>query len=441
LIGIRKEFVAMSYEAYRDSSLAFETKQLHYGYNPAEHYKSKAVPIYQTTAFELGSFERCKRLFSFREEGHSYVRYSNPTNEVLEKRIAALEGGAAAVSMSSGMSAISNTFFNLAQQGDEIAAVKTIYGGTTTLLSKVLPPYGIKTNWVENADDPDSYRAAITDKTKAVYVESLGNPGMNVIDLETVASIAHEHGIPLVVDNTFATPYLLRPFEFGADIVVHSSTKYLSGHGTIISGLVVEKGGFDWWNGKFPQFEEFYKDYTGKIDEKSLRNTAFTRRLRIRYLTEFGSSLSPIGAFLVLQGLETLSLRMQRHADNALKLAKFLKNHPKILDVAYPSLPGSPYYGLAQKYFPRGSGAILNVRVKGGLEAAKRVFRKVRIFDYLVNVGDAKSLIVHPATSTHYGLPEDVKEKAGVYDDTLRISVGIENIDDLIRDMAQALED
>ncbi|HCB92044.1 MAG TPA: bifunctional O-acetylhomoserine aminocarboxypropyltransferase/cysteine synthase, partial [Ruminococcaceae bacterium] len=319
----------MSYEAYRDSSLAFETKQLHYGYNPAEHYKSKAVPIYQTTAFELGSFERCKRLFSFREEGHSYVRYSNPTNEVLEKRIAALEGGAAAVSMSSGMSAISNTFFNLAQQGDEIAAVKTIYGGTTTLLSKVLPPYGIKTNWVENADDPDSYRAAITDKTKAVYVESLGNPGMNVIDLETVASIAHEHGIPLVVDNTFATPYLLRPFEFGADIVVHSSTKYLSGHGTIISGLVVEKGGFDWWNGKFPQFEEFYKDYTGKIDEKSLRNTAFTRRLRIRYLTEFGSSLSPIGAFLVLQGLETLSLRMQRHADNALKLAKFLKNHPK----------------------------------------------------------------------------------------------------------------
>lgn len=431
----------MSYLAYNDKSLAFETKQLHFGYDPAEHFRSKAVPIYQTAAFELGDFDRCGRLFSYEEAGHSYVRFSNPTNDVLEKRIAALENGAAALSMSSGMSAISSTFLNLAQQGDEIAAVKTLYGGSTTLLSKVLPPYGITANWVEDPDDPDAYRAAITEKTKAMYIESLGNPGMNVIDIAAVAAIAHERGIPLIVDNTFATPYLLRPFEFGADIVVHSSTKYLSGHGTVISGLVVEKGGFDWWNGKFPQFEEFYREYTGKIEEQSLRDTAFTHRLRIRYLTEFGGHLSPVSAFFVLQGLETLSLRMERHAENALKLAAFLQGHPKILDVAYPSLPGSPYHALAEKYFPRGSGAILGIRVKGGLDAAKRVLKKVRIFDYMVNVGDTKSMIVHPATSTHFGLPEEAKRKAGVYDDTLRISVGTENINDLIHDLDQALDE
>lgn len=429
----------MSYEAFDDSSLGFDTKQLHAGYNPAAHFRSKAVPIYQTAAFELGGFERCERLFAYEEEGHSYVRFSNPTNDVLESRIAALEGGAAALAMSSGMSAISNTFLNLAQSGDEIAAVKTLYGGSTSLLNKVLPPYGIKANWVEDAGDPDAYRAAITDRTKALYLESLGNPGMNVIDLQEVAKIAHEKGIPLVVDNTFATPYLLRPFEFGADIVCHSATKYLSGHGTVISGLVVEKGGFDWFSGKFPQFEEFYREYTGKIEERSLRNTAFTRRLRIRYLTELGGHLSPMSAFFILQGMETLSLRMQRHADNALKIAAFLEQHPAVLGVSYPSLPSSPFYGLAQKYFPRGSGAILAVRLKGGLPAAKKVLERVRIFDYMVNVGDAKSLIVHPATSTHYGLPREAQENAGVYDDTLRLSVGIEDVNDLIGDLNQAL--
>jgi len=431
----------MSYQAFNDESLAFDTKQLHAGYNPSEHFKSKAVPIYQTAAFELGDFDRCERLFSYEEEGHSYVRFSNPTNDVLEKRIASLEGGAAALSMSSGMSAISNTFLNLAKSGDEIAAVKTLYGGSTTLLSKVLPPYGIRANWIEDVEDLDSYRAAITDKTKAVYIESLGNPGMNVIDIEAVAAIAHEYGIPLVVDSTFATPYLLRPFEFGADIVCHSSTKYLSGHGTVISGIVVEKGGFDWLNGKFPQFEEFYNEYTGKIEEATLRNTMFTYRLRIRYLTELGGHLSPMSAFFIIQGLETLSLRMQRHADNALKVATFLEQHPAVLSVAYPSLPGSPYHALAQKYFPLGSGAILGVRLKGGLSAAKRVLEKVRIFDYMVNVGDVKSMIVHPATSTHYGLPEEVKNKAGVFGDTLRISVGTEDANDLINDLSQALEE
>lgn len=429
----------MSYEAYDDNTLGFDTKQLHAGYNPSEHFRSKAVPIYQSAAFELGGFERCERLFNYEEEGYSYGRYANPTNDVLEKRITSLEGGSAALSMASGMSAVSGIFFNLAQSGDEIAAVKTLYGGTTTLLGKILPPYGIKANWIENPQDINSFSRAITDRTKAVYIESLGNPGMNIIDIEAVAKIAHDEGIPLVVDNTFASPYLLRPFEFGADIVCHSATKYIAGHGTTIGGLVVEKGGFNWFNGKFPQFDEFYKEYKGKINEQSLRNTPFIRRLRIRYLTEFGGLLSPMSAFFILQGLETLSLRMQRHADNALKIAEFLKNHPAVLEVAYPSIPSSPYYKLAKKYFPRGSGAILSVRLKGGISAAKRVLERVRIFDYMVNVGDAKSLIVHPATSTHFGLSQQEKEKAGVYDDTLRLSVGIEDAEDLIRDLEQAL--
>ncbi len=430
----------MSYEAFDDKSLGFDTKQLHAGYNPKQHFRSKAVPIYQTAAFELGDFERCSRLFSYEEEGYSYVRFSNPTNDVLEKRIASLEGGAAALSMSSGMSAISNTFLNLAQAGDELAAVKTLYGGSTKLLQKVLPQYGIVTNWVEAPESPDSYRAAITPKTKGLYIESLGNPGMNIIDIEEAAGIAHENGIPLIVDNTFATPYLLRPFDFGADIVCHSATKYLGGHGTIISGIVVEKGGFNWFNGKFPAFEQFFEEHKGNIDNDYLKLTAFTRRLRMNYLTDFGSHLSPQSAFYLIQGIETLSLRMQRHTDNALKVASFLNNHPAVLEVFYPSLPGSPYYKLAQKYFPKGAGAILAVRLKGGLNAARRVLEKVRIFDYMVNVGDAKSLIVHPATSTHYGLPEEIKNQAGVFDDTLRLSVGIEDAQDLINDLSQALK-
>jgi O-acetylhomoserine (thiol)-lyase len=429
----------MSYEAYDDDTLAFDTLQLHAGYDPAEHNGSKAVPIYQTAAFELGDFDRCGRLFSYEEDGHCYVRFSNPTNEVLEKRIAALEGGAAAVSMASGMAAITNSLMNLCQAGDEIAAVKTLYGGTTTTLRKVFPDYGINTNWIEDPEDLDAYRSAITSRTKAVYIESLGNPSMNIIDIEAVAAIAHEHGIPLVVDSTFATPYLCRPLDFGADIVCHSATKYISGHGTTIGGLAIEKGGFDWRNGNFPQFETFLAELEGVVEPEALFRTAFTRRLRNRYLTEFGGHMSPMTAFLMLQGVETLSLRMRQHAGNALKLATFLEAHPRIREVSYPSLPSSPQHALAEKYFSRGSGAILGVRVEGGLEGAKRVLERVRIFDYMVNVGDTKSLIVHPATSIHFGLPVSEQENAGVFDDTLRISVGIEDAGDLIRDLDQAL--
>lgn len=430
----------MTYEAHTDESLAFDTLQLHAGYDPDEHNGAKAVPVYQTSAFELGDFDRCGRLFSYEEEGHSYVRFSNPTNEVLEKRMAALEGGAAAVCMSSGMCAISNTLLNLAQAGDEIAAVKTLYGGTTTLLEEVLPDYGITTNWIDDPGDLDAYASAITARTKALHIESLGNPSVNVIDIEAVAAIAHERGVPLVVDSTFATPCLLRPFEFGADVVCHSSTKYISGHGTTIGGIVIEKGGFDWRNGRFPQFERFLEENASCIEPKTLRRTAFTRRLRMRYLTELGGHMSPTTAFLTLNGVETLSLRMQRHAENAFKVAAFLERHPAVLEVSYPSLPSSPYNELAKKYFPRGSGAIIGVRVRGGLEGAKRVLARVRIFDYMVNVGDTKSLIVHPATSIHHGLAPEVQRRAGVFEDTLRISVGTEDADDLLRDLDQALD-
>lgn len=430
----------MSYEAYKDRSLGFTTKQLHSGYNPAEHYRSKAVPIYQTAAFELGDFDRCLRLFSYSEEGHSYVRFSNPTNTVLEKRIAALENGSAALSLASGMAAISNTFLNLAQSGDEIIAVKTLYGGSTTLLSSILPQYGITGRFVENENDLASYQKLINDKTKAIYVESLGNPRMNIVDIEAIANLAHKYGIPLVVDNTFATPFLFRPFDYGADIVCYSATKYLGGHGTIICGLVVEKGGFNYCNGRFPQIEKFYNEYKNSIDEKELRDTLFIKRLRIVYLTDMGAHLSPMQAFFLLQGIETLSLRMERHAENARTIAEFLAAHPAIKEVSYPGLETSPYYALAKKYFPRGAGAILSVRLKYGRGAALNTLKKVRVFDYMVNVGDAKSLIVHPASSTHFGHSTADQEAAGVYEDTLRLSIGIEDACDLIADLKQALE-
>lgn len=430
----------MSYEAYKDDTLGFTTKQLHAGYNPAEHYRSKAVPIYNTAAFELGDYDRCVRLFDYSEKGHSYVRFSNPTNDVLEKRIASLEGGSAALAMASGMAAISNTFLNLANAGDEIVAVRTLYGGSTTLLKDILPDYGIVGRFVEDENDIESYKKVITDKTKAIYIECLGNPGMNIVDIKAVADLAHEHGIPLVIDNTFATPYLLRAFDYGADIIVYSATKYLAGHGTIIAGLVVEKGGFNWLNGKFPQFEKFYDEYKDSIGEEVLSQEMFTKRLRIRYLTEMGPHMSPTNAFYLLQGMETLSLRMERHVYNALKVAQFLESHPKIESVSYPGLESSPYYELGKKYFPKGTGAILSARIAGGREAALKVLENVRIFDYMVNVGDAKSLIVHPASSTHFSQTKEEREKAGVYDNTLRLSIGIEDIEDLIGDLKQALD-
>lgn len=430
----------MSYSAFENKELGFTTRQLHAGYNPEEHYRSKAVPIYQTAVFELGDYERCLRLFEYAEEGHSYVRFSNPTNDVLEKRLSSLEGGVAAVSFGSGMAAISSTLLNLAHEGDEIVAVQTLYGGSTTLLAKTLPDYGITGRFVEDETDIESYRRLITDKTKAIYLECIGNPKINIIDIDQVVELAHSYGIPVVIDNTFATPYLFRPFEHGVDIVCYSATKYLSGHGVVIAGLVAEKGGFNWLNGRFPEYETFYEVNKKDIGEEVLNKVMFTKRLRMRYLTDLGGHMSPQTAFYVLQGMETLSLRMDRHVYNAQKIAEFLEQHPAIREVSYPGLPSSPYYELAKKYFPKGPGAMMAIRVKGGLEGALHVLKRVQVFDYMVNVGDAKSLIVHPASSTHFGHSAEEQANAGVYEDTLRLSIGIEDVEDLIADLDQALE-
>lgn len=430
----------MSYRAFENQELGFTTRQLHAGYNPKQHYHSKAVPIYQTAVFELGDYERCLRLFEYAEEGYSYVRFSNPTNDVLEKRISSLEGGAAAVSFGSGMAAISSTLLNLAHEGDEIIAVQTLYGGSTTLLARTLPDYGITGRFVEDETDIEAYRRLITNKTKAIYLECIGNPKINIIDIDKIVELAHSYGIPVVIDNTFATPYLFRPFEHGVDIVCYSATKYLSGHGVVIAGLVIEKGGFNWLNGRFPEYESFYKANKKDIGEEVLNKVMFTKRLRMRYLTDFGGHMSPQTAFYVLQGMETLSLRMERHVYNAKKIAEFLENHPAIKEVSYPGLPSSPYYELAKRYFLKGPGAIMAVRIEGGLQGALQVLNKVQVFDYMVNVGDAKSLIVHPASSTHFGHSVEDQASAGVYEDTLRLSIGIEDVEDLIADLEQALE-
>ena len=318
-------------------------------------------------------------------------------------------------------------------------AVKTLYGGSTSLLEHILPDYGITCSFVENEDDPASFERAITPKTKAVYIESLGNPGMNIVDIEAVAKIAHAHGIPVVVDNTFATPYLIQCFDHGVDIAVYSATKYLAGHGTIIAGLVVEKGSFNWLNGNFPQFEQFYREYENSIGAQTLDREMFTKRLRIRSLTEFGGHMSPMNAFMLLQGMETLSLRMKQHVKNAQAVAEFLEAHPKVERVNYPGLATNKYHTLAQTYFPKGPGAILSADFAGGREAALRVLGRLRIFDYMVNVGDAKSLAVHPSSSTHFGLSAEEKASAGVFDNTLRFSIGIEDTQDLIADLEQAL--
>ncbi|MDR2156744.1 MAG: O-acetylhomoserine aminocarboxypropyltransferase/cysteine synthase [Clostridiales Family XIII bacterium] len=429
----------MAYRAFDDDTLGFTTRQLHAGYDPAEHHLAKTTPIYQNSAFELGDFDRGIRLFSFAEEGHSYGRYSNPTNDVLEKRLSSLEGGGAAVAMASGMSVIANTFLNLAVGGDEIVAAKTLYGGSLTLLKKILPQYGIKGVFAEDSDDPSSYEAAITDRTKAVFIESLGNPNANIADMERIAEIAHRRNVPLVVDNTFATPYLFKPFDHGADVICYSATKYLGGHGTLIAGVGVEKGGFDWLSGRYPQFEKFFEENREYIAEETLKKHMFSKRLRMTYLCDMGAHMSPTTAFYILQGMETLSLRMERHVQNARKVAGFLASHPAVKSVSYPGLPDSPYFALAEKYFPKGPGAIISFRIKGGLDAAKRVLERVRLFDFMVNVGDAKSLIVHAATSTHFGQPVEVQEAAGVFEDTIRLSVGIEDEQDLIADLDQAL--
>lgn len=416
----------------------FETLQIHAGQEVDPATKSRAVPIYHTTSYVFDSPEHAAALFSLQQAGNIYTRIMNPTTDVLEKRIAALEGGIGALAVSSGMAAITYSILNIASAGDEIVAASTLYGGTHTLFSHTLKNFGINVILV-NPDDPENFRSAINEKTKAVFIETIGNPGINIIDIEKVAEIAHENGVPVIVDNTFATPYLCRPFDFGADIVIHSATKYIGGHGTAIGGIVVDSGKFNWNNGRFPKLVEPDPSYHGLSYVNAVGAAAYITKLRVSLLRDTGACISPFNSFLLLLGLETLSLRIERHVENTRKVVEFLKNHPKVEWVSYPELKGSKYKELAQKYLPKGAGAIFTFGVKGGYEAGKKLIEGLELFSHLANVGDAKSLVIHPASTTHQQLTEEEQIQAGVTPELIRISIGIENADDLIADLDNAL--
>lgn len=417
----------------------FDTLQLHAGQVVDPLTGSRAVPIYQTTSYVFKDSEHAANLFALKEMGNIYTRIQNPTTDVLEKRIAALEGGVGALAVASGSAAITYAILNIAEQGDEIVAANTLYGGTHNLFSVTLPKFGIKTVFVK-PDHPENFKAVINEKTKAIFIESIGNPGLNIIDIESVAKIAHEHGLPLIVDNTFGTPYLIKPIEHGADVVVHSATKFIGGHGNSIGGLIVDSGKFDWAaSGRFSGLTTEDPSYNGLIYTEAFGNAAYIVKARVQLLRDTGAAISPFNAFLLLQGIETLSLRVQRHVENTRKIVAFLKNHPKIEWVDYPELPESPYHELAKKYFKRGVGSIFTFGVKGGAKAGANLIDKVELFSHLANVADAKSLIIHPASTTHAQLSEEAQIKAGVRPELIRLSVGIEDVEDLIEDLRDAL--
>jgi len=418
--------------------LKFNTLQVHAGQVPDPTTGSRAVPIYQTASYVLENQERAEILFSLKEFGNVYTRMVNPTSDVFEQRIAALEGGTGALALASGAAAVTYSILNVAKAGDEIVSASTLYGGTYNLFSVTLPDYGIKTIFVD-PDDPENFRKAITEKTKALYIESIGNPGINLVDIEKVARIAHENGIPLIVDNTFGTPYLIKPIQFGADIVVHSATKFIGGHGTSIGGVIVDGGKFDWSNGKFPGFTVPDSSYGGLKFYERFKEIAYIVRARVKLLRDIGAAISPFNSFLFIQGLETLSLRVEKHVSNTEKIVEFLEKHPGVSWVNYPGLPGNKYYNLKKKYFPKGVGSIFTFGIKGGVEAAKKFIDNLEIFSLLANVADAKSLVIHPASSTHAQLSEEDQLSAGVLPDQVRLSIGIEDVEDLIWDLDQAL--
>lgn len=419
------------------SNYKFETLQLHAGHT-VDATGSRAVPIYQTTSYVFKDAEQAAGRFALTDAGPIYTRLGNPTQDVLEGRVAALEGGAGAIAVASGSAAITYAIQNVASAGDNIVAASTLYGGTYNLFSATLPRFGITTKFV-NPDNLDEFKAAIDDNTKAVYVESVGNPGANLVDLEAIAEIAHAHGIIVIVDNTFGTPYLFRPFEHGADVVVHSATKYLGGHGTTIAGVIVESGKFDYKaSGRYPGFVEGDVHYNGLVYGDL--PIPFTVKVRAQLLRDTGASITPLAAWLIIQGIETLSLRVERHVENTRKVVDFLVNHPKISYVNYPELPNSPYKALADKYFPNGVGAVFTFGVKGGKEEGIKFVDALEIFSNLANVADAKSLVIHPASTTHAQLSPEEQLTAGVKPEQLRVSIGIENVDDIIADLAQALD-
>jgi O-acetylhomoserine (thiol)-lyase len=414
----------------------FDTRQVHAGQRPDPNTGARAVPIYQTTSYVFEDPESAAAYFNLQEYGNTYSRIMNPTVAVFEERVASLEGGCGAVAFASGLAGQAAALFTLLEPGDHVVSSAALYGGTVNQFKHVLRKMSVDLTWVD-PDDPDAWRAAVRDNTKAFFGETIGNPGGNVLDIETIAAIAHEHGVPLLVDNTFATPYLCRPLEWGADIVLHSATKYLGGHGTSIGGVVVDAGTFDWSNGRFPVVADASPAYHGLKFHETFGTYGYLMKLRAESLRDLGAALSPFNAFLFLQGLETLSLRMDRHTENAAAIAAFLDQHALASNITYPSLPGSPYRALSEKYLPRGPGAVFSFDIEGGREAGQEFIRGVSLWSHLANVGDAKSLVIHPASTTHRQLSEAELEAAGVSGGTIRLSVGIENLDDLIWDLEQ----
>lgn len=426
---------------FNDRNLRFETKQLHIGQeNPDPVTDARAVPIYATSSYVFHNSQHAADRFALKDAGNIYGRLTNPTQDIFEQRIAALEGGVAALAVASGSAAVTYTIQNLAGAGDHIVAAKTIYGGTYNLLAHTLPTYGITATFVD-PDEEGAFENAIRDNTKAIFIETLGNPNSNLIDIEKTAEIAHKHKIPLVIDNTFGTPYLIRPIEHGADIVVHSATKFIGGHGTAIGGVIVDSGKFDWEaSGKFPSLTEPNPSYHGVSFTKAVGAAAFVTKIRAILLRDTGATLSPFHAFIFLQGLETLSLRVERHVENAVKVVNFLNSHPQVEKVNHPSLAEGEQKRLYDKYFPNGAGSIFTFEIKGGEEDAKKFIDNLQIFSLLANVADVKSLAIHPASTTHSQLNEAELAEQGIKPNTIRLSIGTEHIDDIIFDLEEAFK-
>ncbi|HUL55690.1 MAG TPA: O-acetylhomoserine aminocarboxypropyltransferase/cysteine synthase family protein [Usitatibacter sp.] len=420
-----------------DREFGFETLCLHAGQIPDTQTGSRAVPLYQTTSYVFDSADHAASLFNLQTFGNVYTRLSNPTTAVFEERVAAIEGGRAAVATASGQAAEMVAFLNILQSGDHVVSSSKLYGGTLTMLGVNLPKLGIEATFVD-PDDPENFRRAIKPNTKAVFTETLGNPAINVVDIVSIADVAHEVGVPLIVDNTAASPYLCQPIRHGADIVVHSATKFLGGHGTTMGGVVVESGRFPWDNGKFPSMTEPSAGYHGVRFYETFGDFGFTMKARMEILRVYGPTLSPFNAWLLLQGIETLPVRMDRHCANAMAVARFLRAHPKVRWVSYPGLPDSPYHDLAKRYMPRGAGSLLAFGV-GSFEAGVKFIESLTFISHLANIGDAKSLVIHPASTTHRQLDEEQQRKAGVTPDMVRLSIGLESVDDILWDLEKAL--
>ena len=415
-----------------------ETNTLHVGHETKKTEGTRAVPIYQSTSYEFKNSDHAAKLFSLAEPGYIYTRLNNPTNDILEQRLASLEGGIGAVSTASGTSAISTTLLMLLKSGDHIVASNSLYGGTYNMLSNTLPRLGISTTFVD-PDDPNNFKSAVKKNTRAFYAESLGNPKLDVVDLESISILAKEAKVPFIVDNTVATPYLLNPIKFGANIVIHSTTKYINGNGTALGGIIIDAGTFDYGNGLFPELNQPSPSYHGLNYHEALGPAAFIARVRVEGLRDLGAAASPFNSFQILQGLETLPIRMRQHSENALKISKWLDDNDKVSWVNYPGLSSSKYYNLAKKYLIKGQSGIVTFGLKGGFNAGKKVADDTKIFSLLANIGDSKSLIIHPASTTHSQLSPDEQKHTGVTDDLIRLSIGLENIDDLIKDLEQTI--